>query len=186
MDDGTKVRRVEEHFMGTPDGVMAPVDDLMDEIGSLDRAKEKEIDDHIISSAILGADITEVYSPERVNDVARRHGLVAGSSLDLTNGWDFTKPKHKRAAWKKVKAEDPYLIIGSPPCTLFSLLQELNINNNKNKSGWMDEFNRRKVEAIEPIDFCCMMYEYQVRRGKHFLHEHPWTARSWKLPGIRK
>ena len=62
MDEGPKVRRVQEHFMGTPDGVMAPVDDLMDEIGSLDRAKEKEIDDHIISSAILGVDIREVYS----------------------------------------------------------------------------------------------------------------------------
>ena len=131
-------------------------------------------------------DITEVYSPEIVNDVTRRHGLIAGSSLDLSNGWDFTKPEHRRAAWKKVKAEDPYLIIGSPPFTPFSLLQELNTNDNKNKSGWMDEFNRRKLEAIEHINFCCMMYEYQVRRGKHFLHEHPWTARSWKLPGIQK
>ena len=50
----------------------------------------------------------------------------------------------------------------------------------------MGEFNRRKLEAIEHINFCCMMYEYEVRRGKHFLHEHPWTARSWKLPGIPK
>ena len=133
MDDGPKVRRVEEHLMGTPDGVMAPVGYLMDEIGSLDRAKEKDIDKHIISSAILGVDITEVYSPEGVNDVARRHGLIAGSSLDLTNGWDSTKPEHRRAAWKKIKAEDPYLNIGSPPCTLFRLLQELNINKNKNK-----------------------------------------------------
>ena len=170
MDDGPKVKRVEEHFMGTPDGGMAPVDDLMDEIGSLERAKEKDIDDHISSSAILGVDITEVYSSERANDVAGRHGLTAGSSLDLTNTWDVTKPEHRRAARKNIKAEDPYLIIGSPPCTLFSLLQELNINNNKNKKGWMDEFNRRKVEAIEHIDFCCMMYEYQVRRGNHFLH----------------
>ena len=64
MDEGPKVRRVEEHFMGTPDGVMAPVDDLMNEIGSIDRAKENEIDDHIISSAILGVDITEVLSGE--------------------------------------------------------------------------------------------------------------------------
>ena len=64
--------------MGTPDGVMAPADALMDKIGSADRAKEKEIDNHIIASAIFGVDITEVYSLERVNGVAKRHGLVAG------------------------------------------------------------------------------------------------------------
>ena len=32
---------------------MAPVDDLMDEIGSVDRAKGKEIENHFIASAIL-------------------------------------------------------------------------------------------------------------------------------------
>ena len=49
--------------------------------------KETEkVDNHIIASVILGVDITEVYSPERVNEVAKRHGLVPGTSLDLTNG----------------------------------------------------------------------------------------------------
>ena len=86
MDDGPKARRVDEHFMGTPDGVKAPVDDLMDKIGSIDRAKEREIDNHIIGSVFLGVDITEVYSPERVKDVAKSHRLTTGSSLDLTNG----------------------------------------------------------------------------------------------------
>ena len=53
------------------------------------KMKETEqIDNHIIASAILGVDITEVYSPERVNEVAKRQDLVPGSSLDLTNGWD--------------------------------------------------------------------------------------------------
>ena len=113
MDDGPKARRVDEHFLGTTDGVMAPVDDLMDEIGSVDRAKEMVINNHIIASAILGVDITEVYFPERVNDVAKRRELTPGSSLDRTNGEDFTRPEHRRAAWRKIKAEDPYLIIGS-------------------------------------------------------------------------
>ena len=87
---------------------------------AMKKMKETEsIDNHIIASAILGVDITEVYSPECVNEVAKRHGLVPGSSLDLTNGWGFTKPEHRRVAWKSTKAEYPYLIIGSPPCTLF-------------------------------------------------------------------
>ena len=180
VGDELKVRRV----IDSPDKSMAPVEDSMG-IDALHEKAEEEIDRRIIASAILGVDITEVYSPERVNEVARKHGLRPGSSMDLTNGWDFTKAEDRRRAWKKIKEEDPYLVIGSPPCTLFSLLQELNINNNKNKIGWMEEFHRRKLEAIEHIDFCCLLYRYQLKRGKHFLHEHPWTARSWRLHNVQ-
>ena len=85
---------------------------------AMKKMKETErVDNHIIASAILGVDITEVYSPERVNEVAKRHGLVPGSSLALTNGWDFTKPEHRRDAWRTIRVEDPYLIIGSPACS---------------------------------------------------------------------
>ena len=88
-------------------------------------------------------DITEVYSPERVNDVARKYGLSPGSSMDLTNGWDFSKKEHRQAAWNNIETEEPYVLIGSPPCTLFSLLQELNINNNMHKESWMENFEKR-------------------------------------------
>ena len=50
----------------------------------------------------------------------------------------------------------------------------------------MAEFQRRKAEAVEHIRSCCLLYEYQLRRGKHFLHEHPWTARSWKLDCVQQ
>ena len=104
-----------------------------------------DIDKHIISSYILGVDITEVYSPARVNEVARRWGLKPGSSVDLTNGYDFTKPEARKRAWAKIKEEDPFLIIGSPPCTLFSLLQELNIRLNGNKNlVFNDRANRNR------------------------------------------
>ena len=74
-----------------------------------------DIDKKILSASILGVDITEVYSPERVARVAKKFGLVSGSSMDLTNGWDFEREGHKRLAWKRVREEAPYLLIGSPP-----------------------------------------------------------------------
>ncbi len=58
------------------------------------------IDRKILSSSIMGVDITEIYSPERVAQVARQFGLVSGSSMDLTNGWDFNLDDHKRLAGK--------------------------------------------------------------------------------------
>ena len=88
-----------------------------------------------------------MYSPERVAIVARRHGLTAGSSLDLTTGWDFNIEGHKRAAWVQIKKEAPYLLIGSPPCTYFSILQELNIAVNGDKPGWMERFNTELGKA---------------------------------------
>ena len=168
----------------SPDGSMDNGDGIdIDSIEKvlLEKKKEDEVDRNIIASCIFGVDITEVYSPERINQVAKRWGLVPGSSMDLTNGFDFTKAEDRQRAWDQIKAEDPYLLVGSPPCTLFSMLQELNLAVNKNKPGWMEEFNRRKAEAIEHIRFCCLLYEYQIRRGKHLLHEHPWNARSWGL-----
>ena len=87
-----------------------------------------EIDRKILAAAILGVDFTEVYSPERAAKVAATLGLRAGSSCDSTNGWDFNIAEHRRKAWSKIKGELPYLLIGSPPpCTYFSMLQELNV-----------------------------------------------------------
>ena len=51
---------------------------------------------------MMGVDITEIYSPERVAQMARKFGLVSGSSMDLTNGWDLNRDDHKRLAWKRV------------------------------------------------------------------------------------
>ena len=64
-------------------------------MGSLD-----EVDKRILASAILNVDITEVYSPTRVNQVAAKFGLTSGSSFDLTNGYELGKEEDRRRAWK--------------------------------------------------------------------------------------
>ena len=124
------------------------IDEAMAGVDSMDL-----IDRKILSAAILGVDITEVYSPERVAKVARRYGLVAGSSMDLTTGYDFTIEAHKRLAWKKVREEAPFLLIGSPPCTYFSMLQELNIAVNQHKPGWLENFEVQKNKAKRHVEF---------------------------------
>ena len=143
-----------------------------------------EIDRKILSAAILNVDITEVYSPERVARIAKKFGMVAGSSMDLTNGWDFNREDHKRQAWSKIRDEAPYLLIGSPPCTYFSVLQELNKAVHGDKPGWQARFDAEKDKAIKHVEFCCALYKHQIKQGRHFLHEHPWTARSWRLPCV--
>ena len=68
-----------------------------------------EIDRTILAAAILGVDVTKVYSPERVAKFAAKFGLRAGSSFDFTHGWDFNIADHSRKAWSKIKDESPYL-----------------------------------------------------------------------------
>ena len=101
--------------------------------------------------------------------------------MDLTNGWNFDRDDHKKLAWKRVKEDAPYLLIGSPPCTYFSVLQELNKAVHGKKPGWQQKFDIEGEKAIKHVEFCCALYKFQIQSGRHLLHEHPWTARSWKL-----
>ena len=42
-----------------------------------------------------------------------------------------------------------------------------------------EEVRRRIIQAKLHLEFCIELYEYQVKRGLHFLHEHPASATSW-------
>ena len=74
---------------------------------------------------------SELYSPPRIALEARKHGLRRGFSLDRTvpdkDGyvWDFSKPECRKQAWAKVVKLKPFLPIGSPPCSAFRILQNL-------------------------------------------------------------
>ena len=127
-------------------------------------------------------DVSEVYSPPRIVAEAARQGLKPGFSLDLTvqredgDQWDFSRKRHRDEATRMVVQDEPYCLIGSPPCTMFSVLQ----NGNRwrfTESDW----NRKLAEAEVHIEFCLTLYEIQRRAGRFYLHEHPRTATSWKL-----
>ena len=150
-----------------------------DDMLSID--KMSEIERKILQSVIFSVDITEVFSPVRVNEFAAKFGLTAGSSFDLTNGWDFSLDDHRTKAWGRIKEEKPYCVIGSPPCKWFSVLMELNLAMNKNNPEWIKKYEEALKEATRHVEFCCVLYRHQLKMGRHFIHEHPWLARSWKL-----
>ena len=74
-----------------------------------------------------GVGVAEIYLPARVNKLAAKIGLAQGHLLDLKHGWDLSKADEMIKAWKLLKPTDPYVGIGSPPCTLLSMLQKLNL-----------------------------------------------------------
>ena len=124
-----------------------------------------EVDRKILASAILAADITEAYSPERVAKAARKCCLRAGPSLDFKNGWDFKLEDHRKKAGAKIEEECPYLLVGSPPCTYFSMLQELNVVVRGLKPERMARFDAEKRKSKIHVEFCCILYREQLRQG---------------------
>ena len=76
--------------------------------------------------------VSEINSPPRVCAIASKYGTRAGFSLDLTvlndEGipWDFDRPGMRLKAKRLVMETKPKLLIGSPMCRAFSILQGLN------------------------------------------------------------
>ena len=64
--------------------------------------------------------------------VAEKMGLKAGWALDIctqdSDGrpWDFTKAEMRNRAARKVIEDQPLMVIGSPPCTDWSTIMNLN------------------------------------------------------------
>ena len=90
--------------------------------------QERKVESNdILGKVMRGADVTDIYSPPRIAAACIEAGLVGGSSFDLRTGWDFSNPHHQKMVLQTVMKESPKLLIGSPLCTLFSNLQNLNL-----------------------------------------------------------
>ena len=132
-------------------------------------------------------DVSEIYSPPRVTEHARKFGLEPGWSLDLTTHdsdgrpWDFSQPEMRKRAKKITLAEKPMFVISSPMCTNVSIL--MNINWNRMHP---EEAKRRWENAAMHMTFCCEVYDMQIESGRYFIHEHPLSNKSWQLPTMRQ
>lgn len=120
--------------------------------------------------------VVEIYSPPRVVETAAARGLQASLSVDLATGYDLRKPEDRERVREEVRKRRPRLVVTTPPCTKFSLLQNLR-QYPERLAGELDE-------AILHVDFSMDLLDDQRCRGDHGLHEHPETATSWRLPKV--
>ena len=122
-----------------------------------------------------GPDVCEIYSQPRVCQEAKAHGLQPGWSLDLTTidpktgeRWDLSKVEVQDRVRKLVRDTKPFCIVGSPPCTPFSPLQEIG-RGRRDPEVMREELERGKRH----IRFCIELYKIQLAGHRHFVHEHP-------------
>ena len=131
-------------------------------------------------------DISEVLSPPRVLMQGMKIGLRAGSSMDLLTGWNFELKADRDRAIRQIDEEQPVLVIRSPPCTYFSMLQDLNKFNMRHDERWLARFNDNLIKAIDHIKFCIKLYIRQMSAGRYWLHEHPRSAKFWQIPEMKE
>ena len=172
-------------------------------VGGLDPAaiRAKEEDERILSRAILGQSLHEVYSsrrielavnrnamerinqhmgstdvcgifsPERYAAVCKGAGLVPGESMDIKSGYNFDLFADRNKCWESIIRDEPLLVTGSPPCTMFSRIQELNKHMYRDDDVWMQKFQLGMEQAKRYIRCCIQVYEHQRKYGRFFLHE---------------
>ena len=70
-------------------------------------------------------------------------------------------------------------LIGSPPCTAFSCLQELS-RGKRDPGVAAAELRAAEVQ----LRFCGELYWLQLRGHRFFVHEHPSEATSWCYPEV--
>ncbi|CAK0798213.1 unnamed protein product, partial [Prorocentrum cordatum] len=143
---------------------------------------DEEVDSIALSALQLGAvDVAEVYSPHRFSARAADFQLRPGFAADLEElkedgaPWDLRRPEDVKELEKQQERMDPILLTGPPPCEKFSLLRGLSakFRTDEQEAAEMEEARHHLKVAVDA-------YWRQLRKpGRNFLHEHPWSARSW-------
>ena len=133
--------------------------------------------------------VCEIYSPPRVVAHAKKMGLTPGWSIDLGTGWDLTDPKQEEALDRLLSRDKPELVVASPPCDPFSML-----NHGLNYPKWDPsrvEANLQRGRRHLRVSVKVCVFQYNGK--KYFLFEHPYAASSWDeevmqelldLPGV--
>ena len=116
-------------------------------------------------------DFTELLNPGNFKE--QRFSLVAGGTYDVqvNPAIDLTRDPVRQQVRKEIEREDPLILLGAPPCTVFSPMQNI---NQKHHVG--DAWERKKQEGMELLVFATQCYWDQIERGMFFLHEHPATS----------
>lgn len=130
--------------------------------------------------------IFELFSVPRVGKFAAEYGMTQGLAMDIKSKednvgpWNFLQPRERRRAMEEVRRQCPALVIGSPPCEMFSTLQNLN------QEIPADVWNQRMHDARQLLEFAITVYWEQLLGGRYFVHEHPLAATSWRLPSVQR
>ena len=108
-------------------------------------------------------------------------GIVPGATFDLYEDQegvadDVLKAEDRQRIRTMVSRDKPLLVVGCPPCTDWCFYNVV-LNHPRMPVA---ELRRRLIERQVTLQFAAEIYCLQLAGGRHFLHEHPVGAVSWK------
>ena len=141
----------------------------------------------LVKSKLQQPTVMEAHGRGKIVSMAnsefRNLNVLGKQALDLRTKkpsgahWDFSRAQDRREAKDLVLRDEPTWLIGSPPCTPFSTLMALNYKH------WTDEKVKEVLDAgRKHLRFVIALYRVQLAGNRHFLHEHPQSASSWRDP----
>ena len=143
-------------------------------------SKQRKALNLAVEKILQNPGIAEVFSPPRISVEGAKQGFRSSGSFDLETGWNLSDAQDRRAMWRHLQQTKPLLIILCPPCTMFSIMQELNF--------WKMDPNQVMMllgTDLDHLDLTAAIAEWQASQGRYFLYEHPDGARSWLEPCIK-
>ena len=123
----------------------------------------------------------------RVNRCLEKRDDIDVESYSYQNGWDFERAEDRKDFYRRLRDEEPDEILISPPCRLWSLLQELSACRSDEAREKLVRERRANHRTI--LDFTATVFEFQRRNGRHATAEHPKTSRAsraWKTRNFQK
>eukprot|EP00435_Cladocopium_sp_Y103_P068193 s512_g31.t1 len=122
--------------------------------------------------------VAEIFNPNRFGPHASGAGLTQGMAFDLTLGHDLLKHKTRQEVRRYIQSVKPGCVLVSSPCTMFSILQNLNQKYREDPQK-EKEFIRKLVEAKVLLNFACEICQLVREYGGTFVSEQPLTSRAW-------
>ncbi len=124
--------------------------------------------------------VMEIFSRRRVSHEAEVLGVGSGIAFDIEAEQegeikvDLTKKADQDRTLRKIKQLSPSLVVVSPPCTMYSAMQ--NINKNRMDTEICEQKMR---EAHKMLEFGVRACRAAQSVGSIFVFEHPRHASSW-------
>lgn len=115
---------------------------------------------HDIMTVRAGEELTimEVFSPGRFAELASGFGFKSMGSFDLSDGWDWRKPVHRRRAEQILQFSPPDVLVLTPPCGPL---------------------------AENMVRWCLKLAERQLSLGKRYLFEAALESGGWSLEEMK-
>ena len=127
-----------------------------------------------------GSLVTEANNKRRSLNLKRLNAFDLRSLKPDGTPWNFNDNADRHLAQKMIDEDDPDWIVGSPPCTAFSIWYRL-VNYRK-----MDPEKSRIAieEGVRHLNCYCKLYRRQLARALSLSWKHPQITSILKLQTV--